>query len=69
MDCWFSIRSIGNEDVVFDLENRKAVPLKTALEDFVDGITDPIDSYGLAEAEVEDVLEVFDQFGLSLNTL
>lgn len=69
MDCWFSIRSIGNEDVVFDLENRKAMPLKTALIDFVDGITDPIESYGLDEAEVLEVLNLFALFGLYLNTL
>jgi len=69
MDCWFSIQSIGNVDVVFDLEYRKVIPLKTALIDFVDGITDPIESYGLDEAEVEDVLKLFALFGLYPNTL
>lgn len=69
MDCWFSLRTISNVYVVFDLEYHKVISLKTALIEFVDGITDPIESYGLTEAEVQDVLGLFAFFDLSLNTL
>ena len=40
MDCWFSIRDGVNGTYVFDLENRKAISLKSALKDMVDGLVD-----------------------------
>lgn len=62
MDCWFSIKqdSAGN-DSVYDLENKRALPLRAGIEELAEGVT----SYdGIAEGEIKIFEELLDQFNV-----
>ncbi len=57
MDCWFRLtQDAKGNDVCFDADNHKIVPLENVMSDFKDGITDPLESYGLSSDE-KDALE------------
>ena len=64
MDCWFNIIAKNGEDMVFDSENNKIISLQSALEDFVDGVIDPPEEYGLAPCQIREVKKVFDTYGV-----
>ena len=64
MDCWFFLKVVGEEDVVYDIENDAFLSLEEGLGQFAEGIIDPLDEYGLTDDEKKDVTELFDSLGI-----
>ena len=59
MDCWFSIKqdAAGN-DSVYDLENKRTLPLRAGIEELAEGVT----SYdGISETEIKIFEELLEQ--------
>lgn len=59
MDCWFTIKqdAAGN-DSVYDLENKRTLPLRAGIEELAEGVT----SYdGISETEIKIFEELLEQ--------
>ena len=52
MDCWFSIRTYGDGDFIYDLENGKVMALEDGIGQLTEGIVDGPEFYGLTYDEV-----------------
>lgn len=65
MDCWFSIRTYGDGDFIYDLENDKPMALEDGIGQLTEGIVDGPEFYGLTYNEVLGLNYLFEILGLS----
>ena len=65
MDCWFSIRSYGSIDLIYDLEDEKILSLEDGIGQLTEGITDSIEFYGLTFTEGLELNYLFEVLCLS----
>lgn len=65
MDCWFSIRTYEDGDLIYDLENDKPMALEDGIGQLTEGIVDGPEFYGLTFNEVLELNYLFEILGLS----
>ena len=59
MDCWFSIQEKEDEDIIWDLENNKALSWEEGLSQLAEGIVDSLSDYKLSQDEIAAVEALF----------